>query len=298
MTVHPNWDLTATRLVADIPYFNIQLKLEGLTPAVITYGSIIAYILCIFVIFPMLKPKTKAAIQSFSLFHNAALCIYSTFACGATLYYIYTTGELFNFNAYLCTPVPAWLRFLSITFTVSKIWEWLDTALHLWNGKSIPQIDFLHLYHHATTFCLFMHVMNLPGTEKSGMLLNGFVHSIMYYHFAFRLPRFMRPLITASQIVQLAAVTWFWGEIPSRCPAYAGYPNQHPWEFAVPYLCVPVYLLFFIKFFYDKYCSKKASKNEATSTPSSTTDPASSASGSIQHIKSESKPARKSQKAD
>ena len=46
----------------------------------------------------------------------------------------------------------------------------------IWQRRSL---DFLHTYHHATTFCLFLAVMNFPGAEKCGMLLNGFVHLIM-----------------------------------------------------------------------------------------------------------------------
>jgi hypothetical protein len=46
----------------------------------------------------------------------------------------------------------------------------------VWQGR---KLDFLHLYHHATTFALFLIVMNFPGTEKFGMILNGFVHTIM-----------------------------------------------------------------------------------------------------------------------
>ena len=46
----------------------------------------------------------------------------------------------------------------------------------VWHGR---RKDFLHMYHHATTFALFLLVMNFPGAEKCGMLLNGAVHFIM-----------------------------------------------------------------------------------------------------------------------
>ena len=126
------------------------------------------------------------------------------------LFHIIETKEIINWTDYICTPVPPWLRAISITFTISKIWEWFDTAILISKGHSLSKIGFLHIYHHATTFLLFLCVMNLPGGEKSGMLFNGFVHTLMYYHFAFRLPKLLRPIITSLQIVQLMASTYIW----------------------------------------------------------------------------------------
>ena len=258
MSAVPIWDFAFDKWTFNVPYLSAQtFELVSPTPAVVAFGSIALYVLAVFVIFPALKPKSEAVATKFAFLHHAALCVYSTVCFVATLAYMFQAGQLESLDATLCTPLPAWLRLLSLTFTASKVWEWLDTACMLWAGKTLDKIDFLHLYHHATTFLLFLHVMNLPGTEKSGMLLNGFVHSIMYYHYAWRLPRALRPLITGAQIVQLAVVTWFWTIIPARCPQFASYPAQHPLEFAVPYLCVPVYLLLFVKFFFTSYVCKK-----------------------------------------
>lgn len=108
------------------------------------------------------------------------------------------------------------------------------------------------------------------------MLLNGFVHTIMYYHFAWRLPKILRPVITAAQIVQLAYLTWLWyvrscfvlfalcmhacvlcrHVTPSTCAAYATFPQEHPIEFIIPYGLVPVYLAFFLQFFWASYIAK------------------------------------------
>jgi hypothetical protein len=174
-------------------------------------------------------------------------------------------GDFTSYETFLCTPVPGWLRWVSISFTLSKVWEWLDTAILLWKGHGLQKIGFLHLYHHLTTLFLFLHVMNAPGTEKSGMLMNGFVHTLMYYHFAFRLPKAFRPLITFAQILQLSSATYFHYAIPSICPVHAAFPSTHPWEHLVPYLMVPVYCLFFIKFFFEQYVfTKKEAKTVKT----------------------------------
>ncbi|CAF4286616.1 unnamed protein product [Rotaria sordida] len=90
--------------------------------------------------------------------------------------------------------------------------------------------------------------MNFPGGEKSGMLLNGFVHTVMYYHFAFRLPKFLRPIITTLQIIQLLIVTYIWHIVPRLCLKYKQFPNENFLEFLLPYALVPVYCLFFLNF--------------------------------------------------
>ena len=50
------------------------------------------------------------------------------------------------------------------------------------------------------------------------------------------------PLITVSQILQLAFVTWVWTVTPLRCPLHGAFIQQHFWEFITSYLMVPVYL--------------------------------------------------------
>jgi len=173
--------------------------------------------------------------------------------------------EIINWSDYVCVPIPSWLRAISITFTISKIWEWFDTAILISKGHSLSKIGFLHIYHHATTFLLFLCVMNLPGGEKSGMLFNGFVHTLMYYHFAFRLPKLIRPVITALQIVQLISSTYIWHIEPSVCPQYKDFPRQNLIEFLIPYVLVPVYCLFFFKFFIEQYLLSSSKKSKSSS---------------------------------
>jgi hypothetical protein len=219
----------------------------------IGFGSVLVYLFLIFVLFPNMKPtsdKENADMRAKAKVHYVLLCAYSGVCCFSTLYHIYSTGEIFSLERYLCEPCPFWLRMLSLSFIFSKIWEWMDTAILIWNDSTLL---FLHCYHHATTFLLFLIVENFHGTSKSGMLLNGFVHFLMYYHYAFRLPRFMRPLITIAQIIQLAVVTYFWYISPEMCPAYAEFPVNFPVEFNIPYGLVPVYLCFFLKFFVESY---------------------------------------------
>ena len=252
---------TTARIYADVPLQALGLGLSDFTidlrhpwPIIISLGSFVAYISLIAgwrLVWPP-KPENRGR-HDLGFTHHVLLCLYSLFACSAALYYLFSSGEIFNFNAYMCTPVPAWLRLVSLTFTVSKIWEWRDTTIMLDRGDSLVKIGFLHLYHHCTTFVLFLLIVNTPSTEKSGLFYNGFVHTLMYAHYAWRLPKPFRPVITAAQIVQLAVATWMWHISPATCPAFASFPAADPIAFIGPYALVPVYLAFFLQFFVTTY---------------------------------------------
>lgn len=243
----------------EIPGFNKTVTLPPPIPVMLGFGSVVVYLFLIFVLFPMFRPTSdwgKSALKSGAKFHFAVLFLYSAGCCILTFRHLILTGEFYSFQAYMCNPLPGYLRLVSLTFTLSKVVEWGDTAVDIWKGRTPAQIGFLHCYHHATTFLLFLLVINFPGTEKAGMLLNGFVHTLMYYHYAFRLPKFARPIITALQIVQLISVTYLWYATPDTCPAHASFIEDHTLEFYVPYALVPVYALFFIRFFIESYIIK------------------------------------------
>jgi hypothetical protein len=244
-------------LKADIPSpFDVSIDWVHPFPLIATFGTTALYLFLITCVFPRFKPS-KETIARISFWHYGGLFVYSTVAFAAMFYYLWVNGEFTDFNAFFCRPIPGWLRLLSISFTISKVWEWLDTAILIWKGQSLRKIGFLHIYHHATTVFLFLVIMNKPPTEKSGLLMNGFVHSLMYYHFGFRLPMMFRPIITFAQILQLASSTTFWDITRQSCPAYASFREEHFIEFCVPYLFVPVYLIFFIRFFFEQYITGK-----------------------------------------
>ena len=261
MTDRWNYLFSLNHLSFDVPYTQWRAHLPAPAPAILAFGSMLLYCSLIFIIFPAIAPVTEKAKSSFSKIaqiHYQLLCFYSTFCFLSTLYHLVSSGEVYDFTKFMCDPIPGWLRIVSISFTLSKIWEWGDTMIDIFRGKTAQQIGFLHCYHHATTFALFLSVMNFPVGEKTGMLLNGFVHSLMYYHYAFRLPKQLRPLITLLQIVQLVSVTYLWHITPDTCVALKNFPNDHPVEFLMPYSMVPVYIIFFLIFFYQTYLAGPA----------------------------------------
>jgi len=250
----------------------IRLKLSNYYPMLIMVGAaMIYYFVLLPFVFPGMKPtndEARNATKKMRDWHNFFLFIYSGFSCGACLYYLYVNNELFDWKAIMCNPVEGtWLRPVSVIFVVSKIYEWGDTAFKLWLGtkKESWQQEFLHNYHHATTFWLFCIVINLPGPEKFGLLLNGGVHTLMYSHYWRSWPKALVPLITILQILQLSTVIVAWTTTPSDCPnarfavdAYQNFP-----EYLTPYFMVPVYLFFFLLFFAERFCGCGGNKSKS-----------------------------------
>mmetsp|Transcript_32262 Transcript_32262/g.63085 ORF Transcript_32262/g.63085 Transcript_32262/m.63085 type:complete len:276 (-) Transcript_32262:1025-1852(-) len=252
-----NFQLSPAKVIFGFPEQEIRLTLSGMVPAAVMVTSAVVYYILISWVLPATKPQTEVArrrLAGLRDLHNFSLFLFSAFCCLSTAGWLYMEGQLFDWNALMCTPVEGtWLRPLSVVFVVSKIWEWGDTAFLIWLGNKPAQ--FLHLYHHATTFWLFCFVVNMPGPEKFGLLMNGGVHMLMYSHYWRSWPKMLVPLITALQITQLATVTYAWSVNPASCPqaGFTSAPSEHPLEFATPYAMVPVYLYFFCVFFAKRF---------------------------------------------
>lgn len=263
----PAYSFTLSRWYAEVPLSLVGgtdtvIDLAAPWPAILGFGACVAYVALV-LLWPRERKPVCGSNALHGTLHYAALFAYSLFVCAATFYHVWQAGELTDLTRASCVPIPGWLRLISLSFTVSKIWEWGDTLVLLERGDSLSKIGTLHLYHHCTTFLLFLVTPNFAGAEKTGLLLNGFVHTLMYAHFSWRLPKPLRPIITFAQIVQLAFGTWMWHIAPSMCPAYAPFPAAYPIEFIIPYVLVPVYLAFFIKFFFETYVCPKRTRGGA-----------------------------------
>ena len=129
------------------PQTSIRLKLDGYIPAAImVFSFVLYYFVLVPVVFPATKPQGASAVASCKSWrnaHNFTLFIYRGACCAATLYYLWSDGQLSDWQRLLCAPVEGtWLRVVSVTFTLSKLVEWIDTAFLVWLGRSPP--EFLH----------------------------------------------------------------------------------------------------------------------------------------------------------
>jgi hypothetical protein len=132
---------------AGLPATSLRLQLDHYVPAVIMTSSFaLYYFVLVPAVFPATKPQGAAAVarcKAWRNAHNFTLFVYSGLCCAATLYYLWSDGQLRDWSRLLCAPVEGtWLRLVSATFTVSKLVEWVDTAFLVWLGRSPP--EFLH----------------------------------------------------------------------------------------------------------------------------------------------------------
>ena len=256
-------ELVPRNLCSGWPEAPIRLTLSDHTPLALMVGTAALYwFVLVPHVFPALRPQTASVKAHWTRMRstwNCFLFLFSACCCGTAVASLWQDGQLFRSGAWEalhCRPVEGTrLRAVSTLFTFSKLWEWGDTLFLIALGHKPP--EFLRLYHHATTFWLFGFVMNMPGPEKFGLLLNGGVHTLMYAHYWRPWPKPLVPLITLAQIGQLGFVTYSWTISPRLCgpagAAFAAAPSELPLAFVTPYAMVPVYLYFFLVFFAKRF---------------------------------------------
>lgn len=103
-------------------------------------------------------------------------------------------------------------------FYISKVWDFWDT-IFIVIGKKWRQLSFLHVYHHTTIFLFYWlnsHV-NYDGDIYLTILLNGFIHTVMYtYYFICMhtknpetgrpLPIWWKSYLTLMQMIQFVTM--------------------------------------------------------------------------------------------
>ena len=148
----------------------------------------IVYMLFVRTLFPL--ALVQRTVLHISTYHNIGLAAYSCFMFAYTLFrWTFHTGV-----PQVCVPITAPLpRWYMDSWYMSKMWEWVDTAVLLARGK---QLSRLHTYHHATTASLvalqtlWRSTSHPPAIYELGTAWNAGVHAWMYAYYAF--PRHMR----------------------------------------------------------------------------------------------------------
>lgn len=103
-------------------------------------------------------------------------------------------------------------------FYVSKIWDFWDT-IFIVLGKKWRQLSFLHVYHHFTIFLFYWlnASAQYDGDVFLTVLLNGFIHTVMYtYYFICMhtkvkgtgeaIPIWWKPYLTILQLIQFVTM--------------------------------------------------------------------------------------------
>ncbi|KAI9179531.1 Fatty acyl-CoA elongase/Polyunsaturated fatty acid specific elongation enzyme [Blastocladiella emersonii ATCC 22665] len=167
---------------------------------------------------------------------------------------------------------------------LTKYYELIDTVFLVLKGKPL---EFLHWYHHSLTMILcYTQLDGTPTVQWVPILLNLFVHVVMYYYYALsalKIRVWWKQYITTLQITQfvldLAAIyyaayyaTYFhWRPlVPTPVADALGLPleatKQCTGSLTAAYFgcaLLTSYLLLFIRFFIKTYITKPAAAAKA-----------------------------------
>ena len=145
-------------------------------------------------------------------------------------------------------------------FLLSKLPELFDTLFIVLRKQ---KLIFLHWYHHITVYCFCWYTYSTPnGHTRLFMIMNYFVHLIMYSYYAIRaqgfvkVPRAVSIAITCLQLIQMlcgiAACSYSLLMLLNDVPCNAQYRNIY-----VSLLMYSSYAILFARFFYVNYLKKK-----------------------------------------
>eukprot|EP00559_Dactyliosolen_fragilissimus_P001156 CAMPEP_0184864188 /NCGR_PEP_ID=MMETSP0580-20130426/14080_1 /TAXON_ID=1118495 /ORGANISM="Dactyliosolen fragilissimus" /LENGTH=199 /DNA_ID=CAMNT_0027362873 /DNA_START=35 /DNA_END=631 /DNA_ORIENTATION=+ len=140
----------------------------------------VAFVLIGSLIMQALPPIDPYPIKFFYNVSQIFLCGYMTVEA---FFLAYRNGySLFPVNPYNNQDPP--IGDLLYLFYLSKIWDFWDTFFIV-IGKKWRQLSFLHVYHHFTIFLFYWlnANCNYDGEIFLTILLNGFIHTVMYTYY-------------------------------------------------------------------------------------------------------------------
>lgn len=184
--------------------------------------------------------------------NNIALSLFSAGLCGLSAIEIYNQTDELSLHPFVCKVYQETgaLYFIMYSFYLSKYWEWIDTYFIVHSSKKLTN---LHYYHHMTTPMLSYVNTFYKGVSPSfiyACFLNTFVHTFMYWYYAFpdsKLRKYKKT-ITSIQICQ---------HIYSFSSSIYIYRNCYDKAYALAILlnliCYFYYLTMFVKFYLKNY---------------------------------------------
>jgi len=258
------WDDRALELSFSWLHGPHDSRLLGTWEAMIA-GSVLYVIVIAIFSYAMRQRRAQGrpvAISLFVLIQNLVMGVYSLYAFWGTTMVILRLSKQpgWSWRQLMCDPSHAVQRSLDFWFYhfyLSKFLEWFDTIFLALRGKPIfPPLTsqyFLHVFHHLVTPSIVWIAWRVPfSTAWVGPFSNGFVHVFMYfYYFLTELGMnrkyggmFITPIQLVQFIVALSLITFETLHV-SEC-------NSTPWAIAWMWFTYGVFLLFFLKLYFDK----------------------------------------------
>eukprot|EP00514_Thraustochytrium_sp_LLF1b_P002829 CAMPEP_0184513068 /NCGR_PEP_ID=MMETSP0198_2-20121128/3228_1 /TAXON_ID=1112570 /ORGANISM="Thraustochytrium sp., Strain LLF1b" /LENGTH=277 /DNA_ID=CAMNT_0026903157 /DNA_START=91 /DNA_END=924 /DNA_ORIENTATION=- len=176
----------------------------------------VGYIMMLVWLIPAMKNYVREPFQlkGFKLIHNFILFALSLYMCLETIRQAFL-GNYKLFGNDLETgdePHSEGMSRIIYIFYVSKAYEFVDTLIMIL-CKKFNQVSFLHCYHHATIFFIWWVIATYaPGGDAYfSVILNSFVHTVMYAYYFFSALGFnfvkpIKPYITGMQMTQFMAM--------------------------------------------------------------------------------------------
>lgn len=230
----------------------------------------IAYVTFVVVGSTVFKSNSVPAIDPYPLkfVYNVSqimLCAYMTIEAGLMAHRAgYNVMPCNDYNQ--ANPPLANLLWL---FYVSKVWDFWDT-IFIVIGKKWKQLSFLHVYHHTTIFLFYWlnsHV-NYDGDIYLTILLNGFIHTVMYtYYFICMhtkvpetgksLPIWWKSSLTMMQMIQFVTM------MSQACILLFGGCDKTSLRVVATYFVyILTLLVLFAQFFVSSYMKPKKGKKK------------------------------------
>ncbi|CAI4232833.1 unnamed protein product [Auanema sp. JU1783] len=168
----------------------------------------IAYVGIVNVLQKFMENRKPYSMRALLLAWNGFLAVFSimgTWRFGIEFVNILTTRPFTDSICFSVDPRgPA--AFWACLFSFSKIAEFGDTLFLILRKRPVI---FLHWYHHAVVIILSWHsAVELTAAGRWFIMMNYFVHSIMYTYYAiaslgYRLPKIVSMTVTALQTAQM-----------------------------------------------------------------------------------------------
>ncbi|RKO93200.1 polyunsaturated fatty acid elongation enzyme [Blyttiomyces helicus] len=150
--------------------------------------------------------------KTLMMLHNLFLLTLSAYMCGSILVEARRAGYSLWGNSVDVSEGGIKMSKLAWLFYYSKIFEFVDTFIMVIK-KNNRQISFLHIYHHASIFCVWYDPFFSSYTCPSyfSAALNSFIHVVMYGYYFFsaigiKQVSFIKRYITAMQMTQFCAM--------------------------------------------------------------------------------------------
>ena len=201
---------------------------------------------------PVNQKLVEKPLHYFSIFHNAALSLFSGYTCWSLCRVLWEQGIIHGHNIYMSQPL---IKSLIFWFYISKYYEYIDTFLIYMKGRDPI---FLQKYHHVgAAICWHLCYEYNVDMIIFGTILNAGVHTVMYSYYLMTLlkwkVRSIRMYITSGQMIQLIT--------GSSYAAYYYYPPiETVWNYwIIMFFNFYIYGLIYLfgQFMVDNYQSTK-----------------------------------------